>query len=122
MLVGSALAASGFIRTFDQELIGPTLASGTTWPLWLFLLASGALSAWLGMLIYVVSTSVVASHSRTEVFFLLSVVAIALVIALGCSATVDFLWLGMNGIFEAVLLGWAIGSMISPREWWRDEE
>ncbi len=122
LLAGSALAASGLIRTFDQELMGPALVSGTSWPLWLFLLTAGALSAWLGMLVYVLSASATDSHSRTEAFFLLTVGAIALIIALGCRAAADFLWLGVNVIFEGVLLGWAAGSMISPREWWRDEE
>ncbi len=122
LVMGSGLAASGVIKTFDQELMVRSLATGSTWPLWLFLLVSGALSAWLAMLVYVLSRSVADTHSRTEALFLLTVAAIGGIVALSCPITVNFLWLGMNVIFEGALLGWAAGSIISPREWWRDEE
>ncbi len=97
-------------------------APGSTWPLWLFLLVSGALSAWLAMLVYVLFRSVADTHSRTEAVFLLTVAAIGGIVALSCPITVNFLWLGMNVIFEGAMLAWAAGSVISPREWWRDEE
>ncbi len=122
LVMGSGLAASGVIKTFDQELMVRSPATNSTWPLWLFLLVSGALSAWLAMLVYVLSRSVADTHSRTEAMFLLTVTAIGGIVALSCPITVNFLWLGMNVIFEGALLGWAAGSVISPREWWRDEE
>lgn len=116
LAVGS-LAASGLIRTFDQELAEPGPADDL--PLWLWLLVAGLFSAWLGAFLLGWAAYVRGEDARTVglVLGVLALLAVIIGVALGGGAV--FWWLGLNVLWEAGLLGWALGSMAGPREWWQ---
>jgi hypothetical protein len=116
-LASSALSASGLIRTFDQEL--SELGPGENVPLWLYLLVAGVGSAWMGVAIYLWACYVRGDYSLTMGLMLASLALLGLVIGVGLGGGVLFWWLGLNLLWEGALLGWASGSIASPREWWQ---
>ena len=112
-----SLAASGLIRTFDQELTEP--GPGDDLPLWVYLLAAGVFSAWLavGFLLWAAYTR--GEYTRTFFLVLGTVVVLGAVIGVAMGGGGVFWWLGLNVLWVSGLLGWALGSIASPREWWQ---
>ncbi len=116
-LGAGSLAASGAIRTFDQELteVGPL----EDFPLWLYLLLAGVASAWLGALIYAWAVWLKGELSPTPLAYLGALLVLGGVIGWSMGGGLVFWWFGLNLLWESALVGWAIGSMGSPREWWQ---
>ena len=113
------VAASGRIRTFDQE-VGLIVAVGAvSTPLWVLVLAASCLSGWLSAVLHLVVVALSDALSATSVGFwaLVAVVSVAAFALL--EADLIFLWLGVNALSVGALAGWAAGSILSPREWWR---
>lgn len=116
LAVGS-LAASGLIRTFDQELVDPGPADDL--PLWLWLLVAGLFSAWLGAFLLGWAAYLRGEDARTVGLVLGALALLAVIIGVALGGGAVFWWLGLNVLWEAALLGWALGSMAGPREWWQ---
>lgn len=118
LLASSALAASGLIRTFDQELSEAGPAEG--YPLWLYLLVGGLVTALLGLFIYLGQAWAKGEASLTLGLFVGSFLVLATILGIATGGGALFWWLGLNVLFESMLVGWALGSVASPREWWRE--
>jgi hypothetical protein len=116
LAVGS-LAASGLIRTFDQELT--ELGPGDELPLWLWLLVAGVFSAWLAAFLLGWAAYLRGEDARTTVLVLGTMVFFGAIIGVALGGGGIFWWLGLNVLWEGGLLGWALGSIASPREWWQ---
>ncbi len=114
------LAAAGAIESFDVEWSGDIVEGGDkTTPLWCYILASAAVWAGFAVVVYVVYAWLNERFSWDCIacFGLVALVAAIANISTGCG--VLFWWLGLNAIFISGLAGWAVGSVFSPREWWR---
>jgi hypothetical protein len=116
-VAGLTLAASGLIRTFDQELA--QVAPGVSFPLWLFMLVGGVFSAFLGAFIYLWSLHVQGEYTRTTWVFLGTLGGLAALMGCAVGGGLFFWSLGLSLLFEGMVLGWAVGSAASPREWWQ---
>ena len=112
-----SLAASGLIRTFDQELTEP--GPGDDLPLWVYLLAAGLFSAWLavGFLLWAAYTK--GEYTRTFFLVLGAMAVLGAVVGVAMGGGGVFWWLALNVLWVSGLLGWALGSIASPREWWQ---
>ena len=116
LLAGSALAASGLIRTFDQELSDSTAGGGL---LWLALLMVGVISVPVAVLVYGIAAQVRGEFGATMILFLATVVVLGAILAAPLGGGWHFWLVGLNLVWVATLVGWALGSVGSPREWWR---
>ncbi len=112
-----SLAASGLIRTFDQELTD--LGPGDDLPVWVYLLAAGVFSAFLALGIFLWSAVVRGEYSRTTLSVLGALVVLGTVSGIAVGGSLAFWWMGLNVLWESCLFGWALGSIASPREWWQ---
>ena len=112
-----SLAASGAIRTFDQELT--ELGPGESLPLWVYLLIAGVFSAWMGIAVLLWAQYVQGEATRTIGIVLGTLVVLGAVIGVAMGGGGAFWWLGLNVLWLSSLLGWALGSIASPREWWQ---
>ncbi len=112
-----SLAASGLIRTFDQELT--ELGPGEDLPLWVYLLATGVLSAGLALALFLWNAYTRGEFTRTTLAVLVTFLLLGTVGGLAVGGGLAFWWLGLNALWEGGLLGWAVGSVTSPREWWQ---
>lgn len=118
LLAGSSLGASGLIRTFDQELSEAGPAEG--YPLWLYMLVAGLAAALLGLFIYLGQAWVKGEVSLTLGLYVGSFLVLGIILGLAMGGGFLFWWLGLNLLFEGMLVGWALGSVASPREWWQE--
>ena len=112
-----SLAASGLIRTFDQELGEP--GPGDDLLLWVYLLAAGVFSAWLALLVFLWAAYVKGEYTRTTASVLAALVVLGTVSGIAMGGGFVFWWLGLDVLWVSGLLGWALGSIASPREWWQ---
>ena len=112
----ASLTASGLIRTFDQHLSEPGPVEEL--PVWVLLLAAGLLSAGLAAGILLWSAYVRGDASPTTALVLGELVLLGVVTGLALGGGFFFWWLALNVLWESALLGWALGSIASPREWW----
>lgn len=117
-LAAAGLAASGCIATFDQEL-GEGFGPRGGWPLWVLILAATLVSPALALVFHLLSALLGERLSGTTVGFWLVVAGVVALTNLLMPTTARFLWLGANAEGLAALAGWAVGGMVSPREWWR---
>jgi hypothetical protein len=112
----AGLAASGLIGTFDQELSDP--GPGDNLPAWVLLLAAGVLSAWLAVALFLWSAYVKGDYTRTTPLLLGTLLVLGTVLGITLGGGFIFWWLALNVLWESALIGWALGSIASPREWW----
>ena len=116
-----ALAASGAIEPADAVLDEPVWgAHGRGAPLWLVMLVAGAAWAHLALIFYLVVGYLGECLRASAGIFFLAVYGIGVVASVLAPDVAGLLWLvGMNAAMVAGLVGWMVGSMFSPHEWWR---
>jgi len=117
LFAGAILAAAGWLRPPDQELLYQTFGLGRfNLPMGVLLFLTGILFYPLALLLYLPIAYQQASVSRS----VLSVFAAAFLLVLGFTfaaprdGTVETLLLGGNVLFPAMLFGWFIGELFRP--------
>jgi len=113
--------AGGLLGSFDEE-VGVIVSEGTgsTAPMWLYLLAASVVSVGLALIFYVVFTVFEGRFSRDVLGFFVGAVLLAAIMAWAhAGALVLILLAGANLIFISGLLGWALGSPLRPGQWWQ---
>lgn len=117
--VGFALAASGRIGTWDQELSFFLVGGGVRTPVWLLVLTASVLSAGFAAIAHLVALLGAERKLAAWAWFWSAVGTVAVAFVLTSRVTAGFWWLGLNLVALTALVGWLMGSMFSPREWWR---
>jgi len=117
--VGFALAASGRIGTWDQELSFFIVGGGVRTPVWLLVAVATMVSAGFAAVAHLLALLGAERKIGAWVWFWSTLAAVAGAFAIVSEATVAFWWLGLNLVAVAALTGWLVGSIFSPREWWR---
>jgi len=116
LFAGAVLAAAGWLRPPDQELLYQTFGIGRfNFPIGLLLFLASILFYPVALLLYLPIAYRQASVSRS----VLTVFAAAFLLVLGFTfadpkAQVDTLLLGGNVLFPAMLGGWFIGELFRP--------
>jgi len=120
-LVGiGLLAASGVLGSFDLHLGAPVTERGAAAiPMWLYLIVAGMLSAALSLLFYVAFAIFEHGFSKhvLGLFAFVAATAAAMAYAHGGDWLLVML-AGSNVILVSGLIGWAIGSVFRPGNWW----
>lgn len=114
------LAASGVLGSFDLHLGGPVSERGAAAiPMWLYLIVAGIVSATLSLLFYVVFAIFEHGFSKhvLGLFAFVAATAAAMAYAHGGDWLV-VMFVGSNVILISGLIGWAIGSIFRPGNWW----
>lgn len=119
LALGIGLAWSGRIATFDQELGYSVSGGGVTSPLWLLLVASACVTVFLAAVVHLITDLLGERLSISLAWFWVAVLGLCGLVWVWMSGSVAFWWLGANLVCLWALAGWALGSMVSPREWWR---
>lgn len=114
-----ALAASGRIGTWDQELCFFIAGGGVRTPVWLLVMTASVVSAAFGAVAHLLALLGGERKIAAWAWFWSVVAAVAAGLALTARVTAAFGWLGLNLVALTALVGWLMGSMFSPREWWR---
>ncbi len=120
-LVGIALlAAAGVLGSFDLHLGAPVSGRGDeAIPMWLYLIVAGMVSSALALIFYVVFAICEQGFSKhvLGLFAFVAATAAAMALAHGGDWLLTML-VGSNVILVSALVGWAIGSMFRPGNWW----
>ena len=120
-LVGIALlAAAGVLGSFDLHLGAPVSGRGdAAIPMWLYLIVAGIVSSALALIFYVVFAICEQGFSKhvLGLFAFVAATASAMAYAHGGDWPIVML-VGSNVILVSGLVGWAIGSMFRPGNWW----
>ena len=116
-----SLADSGAIEPADAVLDEPVWEThGRGAPLWLVMLVAGAAWGHLALIFYLVVGYLGECLRMSAGIFFLAVYAAAAIATLAAPAAAVAIWLGgINAAVVAGILGWMLGSVFSPHEWWR---
>ncbi|MCD6361160.1 MAG: DnaJ domain-containing protein [Armatimonadetes bacterium] len=115
------LAASGLLGNFDLHLGAPvTEGGGASVPMWLYLMVAGIVSTALALVFYVVFAVFEHGFSKhiLALFGWVAAVSAAMAWAHGGDWALIML-VGSNIVFLGALVGWGIGSIFRPGEWWQ---
>lgn len=118
-VLGLGLSASGRIGTWDQELGFFIAGGGVRTPVWLLVVVASVVCAPFACVAHLLA--LVGGERKVAAWAWLwsAVAAVALGYGLLSEVTAGFWWLGLNLVALAALGGWLLGSLFSPREWWR---
>lgn len=113
--------AGGLLGPFDEELGGVVAeSSGVTAPMWLYLMAAGVVSVGLAFIFYVVFALTEHGFSRDVLGFFAGIVGLAAIVGWAhAGGWIVIMLAGANLILIAGLIGWALGSMLRPGQWWQ---
>ena len=116
-----SLAASGAIEPVDAVLDEPVWETyGRGAPLWLVMLVAGAAWGHLALIFYLVVGYLGECLRVSAGIFFLALYAVASVATVVQPSAAAAIWLvGINAAVVAGILGWILGSVFSPHEWWR---
>lgn len=117
--LGLGLAGSGRIGTWDQELSFSIAGGGVRTPVWLLVVVGSVVSAGFAAVAHLVALLLADRKVHSWAWHWLTVAALAVGFALTAPLTGAFWWLGVNLLALAAAAGWLVGSLFSPREWWR---
>ncbi|MBC7287343.1 MAG: DnaJ domain-containing protein [Armatimonadetes bacterium] len=120
-LITFGLAASGAVEPADAVLDEPVWdAYGRGAPLWLVLFVAGCVWGHLALIFYLAVGYLSECLRGSGAVFFLAVYGIMMVATALVPERAGVIWLvGGNAAVPAGIIGWMVGSTLSPYEWWR---